>query len=197
MSHNSNGYYNDPTAEAAIANITRKEQGLLNRRAGEIFEDMIETSLEWYREKGFADVEKTPEPIKQLSKLDSKGRFLACYEKAAQPDFKGTLIGGRSIVFEAKHTDDNKIAYGRVTPEQAKRLHTHYNMGAAAFVMVSLGLNDFYRVPWEVWRNMKEIFGRMHMKQPELEPYRIEYIYGVLKLLDGIETKYNGKGATQ
>ena len=57
--------------------------------------------------------------------------------------------------------------------------------------MVSFGLQDFYRVPWEVWRDMKDIYGHKHMKQDELEPYRVQYIAGVIKLLEGIELEYN------
>lgn len=45
-----------------------------------------------------------------------QGRFLACYTKAGQPDFKGTLTGrGRAVVFEAKHTDSDKIDQSRLT----------------------------------------------------------------------------------
>ena len=43
---------------------------------------------------------------------------------------------------------------------------------------------------------MKAIYGRKHIKQPELEPYRVQYIAGVLKLLEGIALDYNQeKGA--
>ena len=38
---------------------------------------------------------------------------------------------------------------------------------------------------------MKAIYGRKHIKQPELEPYRVQYIAGVLKLLEGIALDYN------
>ena len=31
------------------------------------------------------------------------------------------------------------------------------------------------------------------MKQAELEPYRVQYIAGVIKLLEGIELDYNEK----
>ena len=182
--------YSDPTAEQAIANVRRRERGLLNRQIGNAFESLIESSLDWYRESGLADVEKTPEPIKQLSAPNKRGQFLACYMKAAQNDFKGTIKGGRSVAFEAKHTEDDRISYGRVTPEQEKRLNSHYALGAATFVMVSFGLQDFYRIPWEVWRDMRAIYGRKYIRQDELDEYRVQYIAGVLKLLDGIELKY-------
>lgn len=188
--------YPDPTAATALANIERSQKGLQSRRSGEQFEDMISASLIWYEDKGVACIEKTPEPMKPLQKPNSRGQFLACFLKAAQPDYKGTLAGGRSVVFEAKHTDNDRIKYDRLTDEQVDRLKLHHKLGAVAFVLVSFGLRDFYRVPWEVWRDMKEIFGRKYIKQAELEPYRMQYIAGVLKLLEGIEPEYDKGGNT-
>lgn len=179
--------YPDPTAATAFANISRSQKGLQNKRAGEHFENMISASLRWYEERGVACIEKTPEPMRPLRAPNRQGQFLACYVKAGQPDFKGTLTGGRSVVFEAKHTDSDRIEFGRLTNEQIEKLSTHHSLGAATFVLVSFGLQDFYRIPWEAWRDMKTIYGRKHMKQTELEPYRVQYIAGVLKLLEGIE----------
>lgn len=171
----------------------RKIRGAQSRIAGEQFEEIIAASLLWYEQRGAACVEKTPEPMKPLRPPNSQGRFLACYVKAGQPDFKGTLTGGRSVVFEAKHTDADRIKYERLTDEQVEKLSTHHALGAAAFVVVSFGLQAFYRIPWEVWRDMKAIFGRKYIKQTELEPYRVQYMSGVLKLLEGIELRYNAK----
>lgn len=187
---NSEGY-RDPTAATALANIQRSQRGRQSRIMGDHFENMIAASLRWYEDKGVACIEKTPEPMKPLRAPNRQGQFLACYVKAGQPDFKGTLTGGRSVVFEAKHTDSDRIEYGRLTDEQVEKLSTHHKLGAAAFVLVSFGLQDFYRIPWEVWRDMKAIYGRKHIKQPELEPYRVQYISGVLKLLEGIALDYN------
>lgn len=176
-----------PVKTAAAKSVQRSLQGLQSRRAGEQFETIIEDSLKWYELRGEACVEKTPEPMKPLRAPNRQGQFLACYVKAGQPDFKGTLAGGRSVVFEAKHTDSDRIEYSRLTSEQIEKLSTHHALGAAAFVLVSFGLQDFYRIPWEVWRDMKDIYGRKHMKQPECEPYRVQYTAGVIKLLEGIE----------
>lgn len=161
-------------------------RGMQSKRAGEFFEDAIESSLTWYKERGDADIQKTPEPTKQLSKSDAYGRFKACYTKAAQPDFKGTIRGGRSVVFEAKHTDDDRIEYSRVTKEQAERLESHYHLGAVAFVLVSFGLEGFYRIPWETWRDMKAVYGRKYITRQEAERFRVPYMAGVIKLLEDI-----------
>lgn len=179
--------YPDPTAADALRNVQRSQRGAQNRAAGEHFEKIIEASLVWYKLNGDAEIEKTPEPMKPLGKPNKKGQFLACYVKAAQPDFKGTLDGGLSVVFEAKHTINDKIDQKVVSKDQGDRLERHHKLGAVAFVLVGLGFEDFYRVPWVIWKDMKTIYGHKHMKRAELEPYRVKYTDGVLKLLEGIE----------
>lgn len=81
--------------------------GSLSRAAGAAFEKLIETSCEVYKNRKLAYIEKTPEPLRTISKPDKQGRFTAIYTAAAQPDYKGTLSGGRAVVFEAKHTDSD------------------------------------------------------------------------------------------
>ena len=55
--------YPDPTAATALANIERQIRGKQIRVAGGHFEAIIEASLEWYKERGTAHIEKTPEPM--------------------------------------------------------------------------------------------------------------------------------------
>ena len=161
-------------------------RGMQSKRAGDSFEDTIAASLVWYEQHGEACIEKTPEPMKPLSRPDKYGRFKACYTKAGQPDFKGTIRGGRSVVFEAKHTDDDRIKYDRLTKEQVEKLDTHHNLGAVAFVLVSFGLEGFYRIPWKTWRDMKAIYGRKYITRQEAERFRVPYMAGVIKLLEDI-----------
>ena len=170
------------------SNVDLSYKNRMHRMAGEHFENIIAASLSWYEDRGVACIEKTPEPMKPLGAPDRQGRFLACYTKVGQPDFKGTLAGGRSVVFEAKHTDDDRIKYDRLTDEQVEKLNMHHELGALAFVLVSFGLQDFYRIPWEVWRDMKKIYGRKYIKQEEVEQYRVKYMSGVLKLLEDVYT---------
>lgn len=189
---NSEGYP-APTANTAIEHVQRSMRGSQSRIAGERFEAMINASLIWYKARGVAFVEKTPEPMKPLGAPNRQGHFLACFTKAAQPDYKGTLIGGRGVVFEAKHTDSDRIEYSRLSDEQRDALESHHKLGAAAFVLVSFGLTDFYRIPWEIFRDMRDIYGRKHIKQIELDKYRVQCIAGVIKMLEGIELKYHEK----
>ena len=96
--------------------MTNREQhlkavmtGRRSRAAGGAWEELLEASCRHYRLKGAAEITKTPEPMKPIGPKNAKGQFLACYTKQAQPDYKGTLAGGRAVVFEAKHTDSNRL----------------------------------------------------------------------------------------
>ncbi len=182
--------YADPTPYEAMQKQARNQlKGKQARIAGEHFENMISAACAFYEERRIAKIEKTPEPMKPLRAPNQLGQFLACYTKAAQPDYKGTLKGGRAVVFEAKHTDDEKIERRRLTQEQLDALEVHHQLGALAFVLVSIGLSGFYRVPWPVWRDMASIYGRQYMKHAELEPYEVPAVAGYIKLLDGIDAQ--------
>lgn len=188
--------YNDPTPYAAEKHMMAQIRGKQARVAGGYFENIISASCDYYLSRGLAKIEKTPEPMKPLGAKNRKGQFLACYTKQAQPDYGGTLKGGRSIYFEAKHTDDERIEQRRLTQEQQDDLETHHKLGAIAFVLVSVSLTDFYRVPWPVWRDMAEIYGRKYMTHAELSRYEVPATAGFIKFLHGIESETLGKEDT-
>lgn len=179
--------YRDPTAYEAERHVKAQITGKRSKVAGEHFENLISASCAYYADQGIAKIEKTPEPMRPLGGKNRKGQFLACYTKQAQPDYGGTLRGGRSIYFEAKHTDDDRIEQRRLTKEQCDDLEAHHRLGALTFVLVSFGLCDFYRVPWPVWRDMAEIHGRRYVKPLEIDQYAVPYSNGYIKLLDGIK----------
>lgn len=89
--------YNDPTPYAAEKHMMAQIRGKQARVAGGYFENIISASCDYYLSRGLAKIEKTPEPMKPLGAKNRKGQFLACYTKQAQPDYGGTLKGGRSI----------------------------------------------------------------------------------------------------
>lgn len=168
-------------------NPARQAQGSISHALGESFEAQILTACEYYRSVCHAEIDKTPEPIKVISgrRQNPSGcwSFEAVFTKQAQPDFQGTIDGGRSVVFEAKATDKDRIQKSAVTEEQARALESHANMGALAFVLVCLRGRAVYRVMWEDWQNMKELFGHKYMTAGELEPYRVQMRRGVIRFL--------------
>ena len=162
----------------------RRLRGAQSRVAGEYFERYILAACEWYRSRGEADIDKAHEPMKPLRAPNERGQFLACYTKPAQPDFDGTLAGGRSIKFEAKHTDDDRIERSRLTDRQMEKLESHHRLGAIAFVLVSFSLQEFARIPWPVWRDMAKLYGRKYITREEAREYAVPCVAGTIKLLD-------------
>lgn len=170
-------------------------QNKVNNAQGHFFEDYIKGACALYAERDRAKIDKTPEPFRVLEKSRDgifKGRFTA----HAQPDFQGTLNGGRSIVFEAKYTTTDRMKRDVLTQEQQDALEDHARRGAVAAVCVGIG-NGFYFVPWEVWRDMKEHFGRKYVTAADLKPWRVKF-NGAVLFLDYVHERSgsNGKAET-
>ena len=162
----------------------RQLLGKIARERGKQFEGRIDTALEYYATKGFADIEKTPEPMKPIKDLGN-GRFIACYEKKAQPDYKGTLKGGRSIMIEAKFTASDRMEQSRVSKGQTDYMNRQHRLGARCYVVIGFQSMEAYRIPWDVWSAMKEHFGRKYVTEADVEKYRVPTAWnGVLMLLD-------------
>ena len=167
----------------AVKNPIKQMIGRNSRAMGNCFEDLIESSCQWYLDQGQAFIEKTPEPMKPLQPAELPGQFIACYTKPAQPDYKGTCLGGKSIVFEAKHTDADRILRSRLSDEQMAALERHALMGASNFVLLSFGLAHFYRIPWIKWKNMKEEYGRLYIRPDDIAQHEVPFTGAVIKFL--------------
>lgn len=168
----------------------RQMRGSINRALGATFEEQLIAACDYYRAHGHAEIDKTPEPTKIVSGRHQNQRgtwvFDCIFTKQAQPDFQGTLQGGRSVVFEAKISDGDRIEQHVVTKEQNRALESHARMGAMAFVMVCLRGRAAYRVTWEVWSNMQSQYGRKYMTADDLEPYTVAVRYGLILFLGDI-----------
>lgn len=141
--------------------------GRQNRSEGAEFEKLIERSCEIYRAKGLAYIEKTPEPFRVISAPNARGQFIGYYEKQAQPDFKGTLLHGQSVVFDAKATSTDRIPMSALSDEQVKSLETHNAMGALAAVLMSYGFKRFYFMPYSLFMSAKELNGHKYWTADE------------------------------
>lgn len=164
-------------------------QGTTNRAYGNAFEEIISASCEFYKQQGAAHIEKTPEPMKVIQVIDrQRGIFKAVFEKQAQPDYKGTMSGGRAVCFEAKFTATDQIMQNAVTEEQWKSLDIHESMGGLCFVLVCQGMK-YYRVPWEKWKTMKEDCGHKYMNATDLSPYLLGSYPAQLRFLTESECR--------
>jgi recombination protein U len=157
-----------------------------NNAQGHIFEDAITRACKLYAMQGKATVDKTPEPFRVLHK-QRDGIFTGRFTALAQPDFQGTLNNGQSIVFEAKYTTTDRISRNVLTQEQQETLEAHHLMGAQTAVVCGIQ-SDFFRIPWVIWRDMKQIYGRQYLQATDIEQYRIKFD-GAVRFLDYIGGK--------
>jgi len=179
--------------QAGKPKLPQPYQNWVNNAQGHDFERAIERACALYARMGAAQVEKTPEPFRVMSKSKSGGIFQGRFIARAQPDFQGTIAGGRSIVFEAKYTATGRLRRDVLTDKQMEALEQHGSIGAIAFVCA--GIQDrFFAVPWIRWKNMKQFWGRLYVTAKDLEPYRVKYD-GALRFLEYVHREEKPEAA--
>ena len=170
----------------------RALQGARSRAHGGRLEEQIEASCALLTETGRADISKTPEPMKPVSQPNKSGQFRAVYTKKAEPDFKGVMLGGRAVMFEAKSTGTGRLNKDRVLPEQVKKLDSYTALGAHCFIVATFDGLRVYRIPWTVWRSMKQRYGRNYVTEADIKEYAVRFGPGFTPdLLRGIPTMYD------
>ncbi len=177
---------------SSVKSVTKNSDSLSvrnrqNRDSGKLFEEMIETACEYYVLANIAEIEKTPEPRRVIGRTGGRNSQMICVnDKKAQPDYKGTLMGGRSVVFEAKHTEKDRVEQSRVSEEQTKRLDSHERFGAICFILVSFSYEKFFRISWGDWKRMKELYGRKYIKADDLTGKELSTDSGIIDFLESI-----------
>ncbi len=153
-------------------------RGRSNRAEGLSFEELVSRSCEYYRQCGTADIEKTPEPTKPISKVDRYGRFTAVFEKQAQPDYKGVLKGGRCIVFDTKETTTGKISISALSETQKETLLNYSSLGAVSGVLMAYSFTWFYFMPIDVFLSAKQLnkhqYWTAYEAEKQVEPIKFQ-----------------------
>ena len=157
----------------------------LSNAAGMHFEKDILRGCEKYRQQGIAVINKVAEPYRVL-RNNRDGSFYGRHTGKAEPDFKGVLIGGRAVAFEAKSTSKTRIQKSAVTVEQAEWLEEQFNMGAVAFVCVFIR-EWVFSVPWQVWRDMKVIYGKRYLLPDDIKRFRVDYHPDGVRFLEYVD----------
>lgn len=147
-------------------------QNKQNNAQGKILERLIEAACAKYAMMEEAFIEKTPEDF-HPQRIDAKiGKATGYYKAKAQPDFKGTLKGGRAICFEAKMTTKDKINKSVITENQARCLSNHAMLGAYCGVCVLVNKTAAF-IPWEIWQTMESHFGKKHLTESDLKNFEV------------------------
>lgn len=161
----------------------RQWQGYQAKINGKHFEERLEATFNYYKSRGSALIEKTPEPMRVVKSVGG-GKFIAFFEKKAQPDYKGILPGGRMVVIEAKYTTAAKMEQNRVRAEQSEYMDSYAKLGARCYVVAGFSSGNVYRIPWDDWNNMKTIYGRKYVTETDIEKFKVKTAWnGTLLLL--------------
>ena len=107
--------------------------------------------------------------------------------KTGTTNLKEVIEG--TYLFDAKHTDSDRIRRSVITDTQEECFDRYQRFGARCYIVVSMGFEHFFRIPWDHFRDMKQRLGHLYMNSEELSPYEVKRQQGVLKILDGIELK--------
>lgn len=167
----------------------RQYLGAKANAQGRFFEERLNAAFALAASRGLALIEKTPEPMRPVKAL-GEGKFIAHYEHCAQPDYKGVLAGGRTVMFEAKYTTTGQIHQSRVSRAQAGQLDRYERMGAYCAVLVGFGSGRVYHLPWRVWSGMQRYFGHKYATEAQLESWLVPVdSKGTLLVLNGMNVK--------
>lgn len=176
------GKLNQEMEEAKAELERRKKISASNRAtraAGRSFEEAVLRACEVYKANGTAMISKVPEARRVVGRTGGRSSMMICVnDKKADPDFMGSVSpDGKCIVFDAKHTDKDRIQLIALTDHQREILDVHYACGAECYVCVSFGFKQFYLIPYGIWKDMKEVFGRQYIlpEDEQIIPYAVPF----------------------
>ena len=162
----------------------RQLLGKIAKARGKQFESRIDDSFAYYAQKGFAIIEKTPEPMHPTKNL-GYGMFIAFFDLLALPVFFGSIKGGRTVMFEAKFTAADRMEQSRVLQSQQDYMDRHQALGARCLCIAGFSAGMGYCGPCDIWKTMKDHFGRKYVTEAVLEKYQVQTAWnGTLLLLN-------------
>lgn len=163
--------------------MSRKNRirGKRSKAYGDQFENLIELSCKRYASQGLAYINKTFPPFTAIRR--QRGQVVGFYGNSGQPDFAGTLKNGRSVVFEAKHTNTTNIPFERIANHQKQALKKHHKLGAKAFILVAFKLDDIYKIPINDWLKLEKNIGKKSVNEKDLKEYKLNKDKGLINFL--------------
>ena len=99
-------------------------------------------------------------------------------------------VADKAISYFKHAGQDDFLALGVAVVDVGQAQDRTTLLGGVAFVLCSFGANAYYRVPWLVWCDMKNLFGRKYVTQDDLKAYRVRFAApGVLLFLEGMNNE--------
>jgi recombination protein U len=154
---------------------------------GMSFENEINISNDYYKEKGIALITKRPTPINVVKVDYSKGNKIvdAYFEKQSTTDYNG-IYKGKYIDFEAKNTK-NKTSFplSNITNHQINHLQKVKQHGGIAFFLVKFELlNEVFLLDAEI------IIEFINKKERKSIPHNV-FIEKGIKIKGGYLPRYD------
>ena len=155
---------------------------------GKPFEELIIMLNHKYRNQNKAVIHKVP--TEWIPLRNGTGKIVSAkVESKAAVDFMGSYKG-RVIVFDAKHTNKERISWSEVKAHQGTFLDDCHLNGGISFILVSFNLNHIYVIPREYWKSGMEEWiagsgpASLAMKNipPEYEVKQYDYLKVVERL---------------
>ena len=103
---------------------------------GSSFEDIINRTIEEYRKKKLALIQKIPTPIVP-TKMDSKGHItLAFFDKKSTVDYIG-VVQEIPVCFDAKECNDIKLPLNNIHKHQFDFMKDFEEQGGVSFILIN------------------------------------------------------------
>lgn len=112
-------------------------------RRGDLLEDLLLLTNEFYNKNNYARVDKIATPIKAVE-INSFGQIVKGYfEKKATVDFIG-ICQGIPICFDAKETNLKSLPLSNIHSHQLEYMIDFKNQGGLSFMIVNFKFYDKY-----------------------------------------------------
>ena len=116
---------------------------------GSTFEDLINSTNEYYRKQNLGLVQKIPTPITPL-KFNSEKKLIteAYFEKDSTVDYIG-VVQSVPICFDAKECKTDTFALQNIHEHQYKFMEEFEGQGGVSFLLIHFTMrNDMYYMPF-------------------------------------------------
>lgn len=119
-------------------------------KRGDVLEDLILYSNDYYRSHQVARVDKAATPVTVVEINDVGQISKAYFEKKSTVDFYG-LVQGLFITFDAKETYQKSFPLKNLHDHQVAYMKEIDQQGGLAFLIVHFKFNDtYYMIPYEL-----------------------------------------------
>lgn len=133
---------------------TRTKHGL----RGSDFENRINITIEYYRKKKLALIQKIPTPITPMKfDMESGHITLAYFDKKSTVDYIG-VVQEIPVCFDAKETEfENRIPLQNIHEHQVQFMKEFEEQGGIAFLLISFTkTGEIYYLPYKYLEYFKE-----------------------------------------